>query len=75
MAEVHGCPVCGGNGLVPRGFYLQATGSWGDTGTASETCQSCQGQGYVVIVDKTPLDEESWLDMGWRKGWLGVSDG
>src|SRR3990167_4032973 len=25
------CPVCGGNGLVPHGYYSQTTGEWSTT--------------------------------------------
>ncbi len=42
------CPVCGGNGLVPNGFYLQTTGQWTTSSTAPETCRSCNGQGYIL---------------------------
>jgi DnaJ-class molecular chaperone len=43
------CPVCNGNGLVPRGFYNGAimTGYWSSADTASETCRSCNGSGVV----------------------------
>lgn len=41
------CPVCGGNGQVPAGFYSQTTGRWSSSSTASEVCRSCQGTGVV----------------------------
>lgn len=41
------CSVCGGNGLVPAGFYSQTTGRWSSSSTASEVCRSCQGTGVV----------------------------
>jgi hypothetical protein len=42
------CPVCGGKGLVPRGFYefnpfLLTTAS----GYAVENCRSCGGGGIL----------------------------
>jgi hypothetical protein len=42
------CPVCGGNGLVPKGFYNQTSGTW-TTGTIIpfEKCKSCDGTGVV----------------------------
>ena len=43
------CPVCRGNGLVPHGFYLQTSGYWASSNTATETCRSCNGNGYIVI--------------------------
>ena len=44
------CPVCGGNGLVPNGFYLTATGHWISSSTAPEPCRACAGQGFIQIV-------------------------
>ena len=41
------CPVCGGNGLVPNGFYNQTTGNWSSTDATPETCRSCGGLGVV----------------------------
>ncbi|MCK9281538.1 MAG: hypothetical protein M0P71_13010 [Melioribacteraceae bacterium] len=41
------CPICGGNGLVPNGFYNQTSGQWGTTSTTPETCRSCNGTGIV----------------------------
>jgi len=46
--EVHRCPVCNGNGLVPNGFYLGAYGSWGCINTNPERCRSCNGKGFVI---------------------------
>ena len=43
----HTCPVCGGNGLVPNGFYNQTSGQWVTTVATPETCRSCKGIGYV----------------------------
>ncbi|MDD4985857.1 MAG: hypothetical protein PHQ43_08715 [Dehalococcoidales bacterium] len=54
MNHAEKCPVCGGNGFVPAGFYSQAIG--GDCTsyhTGFETCRSCDGRGYVVIADGT----------------------
>jgi len=41
------CPVCGGNGLVPAGFYNTVTGYSTTTSTAPLTCRSCNGTGIV----------------------------
>jgi len=41
------CPVCGGNGLVPRGFYMQVSGNWSVTDATPEICRSCGGNGIV----------------------------
>lgn len=41
------CPVCGGNGLVPNGFYSSTSGQWSTTSTSPETCKSCSGKGYI----------------------------
>ena len=42
------CPVCGGKGLVPNGFYVAVGTSYYSTNsTISETCRSCGGKGYI----------------------------
>ena len=42
------CPVCGGNGLVPDGFYDTTTGQWtAPTYVLSIKCRSCNGTGIV----------------------------
>lgn len=41
------CPVCGGNGLVPIGFYGQTSGQWASTSTGPEKCRTCNGRGIV----------------------------
>lgn len=42
------CPVCGGNGLVPDGFYDTTTGQWtAPTYVLSVNCRSCNGTGIV----------------------------
>jgi len=45
--QPHRCPVCGGNGLVPSGFYDQVSGEWWSSDASSETCRSCNGTGIV----------------------------
>lgn len=39
------CPVCGGTGIVPNGFYSQTSGQW--SSASPETCRSCGGTGIV----------------------------
>jgi uncharacterized cupin superfamily protein len=41
------CPVCGGNGKVPAGFYNQTGGRWITSNAADETCRTCNGRGIV----------------------------
>jgi hypothetical protein len=41
------CPVCGGNGLVPNGFYLQVGKTWSSSDATPEKCKSCHGTGIV----------------------------
>lgn len=46
------CPVCGGNGLVPNGYYTQCNGphgTWVSTSTMPETCRGCAGKGWITI--------------------------
>ena len=44
------CPVCGGKGLVPNGFYISvgASNYYTTNSTAPETCRSCGGKGYII---------------------------
>jgi hypothetical protein len=45
------CPVCGGKGLVPKGFYDVSSnlGSiYKTTSITPETCRSCRGKGYII---------------------------
>lgn len=43
----HRCPVCGGRGNVPRGFYdgLETNGS--SAGQMTEPCRACGGNGVL----------------------------
>jgi DnaJ-class molecular chaperone len=41
------CPVCGGNGQVPHGFYTQTSGQWSSTSSTPEQCRTCKGTGVV----------------------------
>jgi hypothetical protein len=45
----HICPVCGGNGLVPNGFYSHTSGQWSTTSETAEQCKSCIGRGIIII--------------------------
>lgn len=54
---VYRCPVCGGNGIVPGGFYLQTTGTWMATDTGGEECRSCKGKGFVAV--ETPGEADA----------------
>lgn len=47
IGQPYRCPVCGGNGLVPSGFYDQVSGEWWSSDASSETCRSCNGTGIV----------------------------
>ena len=67
MTEVVRCPVCGGNGQVPNGFYSTTRMEygcliWASGSTEPEKCQSCNGKGYVLIDDKVGVkDNEDTL--------------
>lgn len=42
------CPVCGGKGIVPNGFYMTVgTPYYSTTNLSPETCRSCGGRGYI----------------------------
>ena len=44
------CPVCGGRGLVPQGFYTAVGVEYFTaSGTAPETCKSCWGAGVLWV--------------------------
>lgn len=56
------CPVCGGKGLVPNGFYITVGSSYySTTSTSPEICRSCGGKGYIETYDvlQNPELEES----------------
>jgi hypothetical protein len=56
--EVQRCPVCGGNGLVPNGFYNTVTGIWSTTSITPEVCRSCNGTGIVFPYASKPTVAE-----------------
>lgn len=37
----HRCPICGGKGIVPNGFYHSTEQNWSSTSCIPETCRSC----------------------------------
>ena len=47
--SVYKCPICGGRGFVPCGFYSSQTydGSSITNSTSTEVCRSCHGRGIV----------------------------
>lgn len=47
--EPHVCPVCGGRGFVPNGFYSTTNpyGNYQSTSTGAEICRACQGTGVL----------------------------
>lgn len=54
---VYICPVCGGKGLVPNGFYTAVgTSYYSTTSTSPETCRSCRGKGYIETYDNYTSD-------------------
>ncbi len=68
MSSVHICPVCGGVGTVPPGFYDPFAPS--TTDAMREQCRACGGRGVIIVPDssiyppsqprvtiKWPLDE------------------
>lgn len=60
------CPVCGGKGLVPNGFYLAVgTSYYSTTSTSPETCRSCGGRGYIELYsqDPNPYDMQDLKDI------------
>lgn len=52
------CPVCGGKGLVPNGFYDVDSSNLSNyrqktTSASPETCRSCGGKGYIIEFPDT----------------------
>ena len=47
--SVYKCPVCGGRGFVPFGFYSSQTydRSSVTSSTSTEVCRSCHGRGII----------------------------
>lgn len=42
------CVVCGGNGLVPKGFYQIVTSAEAGYEMGTEMCRSCNGRGVIM---------------------------
>ena len=40
------CPVCGGKGLLPHGFYIPSK-AFSSCSTEPETCRTCGGTGVI----------------------------
>ena len=51
------CPVCGGNGLVPSGFYTKTGDTWAVYTTGPETCRSCDGKGYLLLATQAEIEQ------------------
>ena len=58
MSKPYRCPVCGGTGLVPNGFYRSLIGKSDSTSTAPETCRSCSGCGIVWSPEEALSGED-----------------
>lgn len=41
------CPVCGGRGTVPHGYYSTQNPGWNTADITPETCRACGGTGIV----------------------------
>ena len=52
------CPVCGGRGIVPNGFYDIFPQSI--TSIIPETCKTCHGTGIIWGEDITEVDFEDF---------------
>lgn len=55
------CPICGGKGLVPNGFYSVGTSYYSTTNTSPETCRSCGGRGYIETYDGDTVTHDQEL--------------
>lgn len=60
------CPVCGGKGIVPNGFYASTERSWSGTSLTPDKCRSCRGTGLVWsrLTVPVPADSEGDGDHG-----------
>ena len=47
MSKAQCCPVCGGRGIVPAGFYNSELVT---TSASEEACRSCRGSGLVWYI-------------------------
>lgn len=56
------CPICGGKGLVPNGFYYSVgTSCYSTNSTSPETCRSCGGKGYIETYDGDTVTHDQEL--------------
>lgn len=49
------CPVCGGKGKVPNGFYTWTEHYWPTTSAAAETCRTCNGTGIIFETENKKI--------------------
>jgi hypothetical protein len=49
----HTCPVCGGRGIVPGGFYTSTGDTW-ISSVATEQCRACCGSGVLWGAPEAP---------------------
>lgn len=45
------CPVCGGRGIVPHGFYETYSPYYSSSGASPETCRTCRGTGVLFVQE------------------------
>jgi len=58
---IYRCPVCGGRGLVPAGFYNIGVFGGGSTTATSETCRACGGSGLVADCWPSSSEWKRWI--------------
>ena len=64
------CPVCGGNGMVPNGFYNTVTGIASTTSIIPETCRTCNGSGVYEQKSEIKLPTEAITIGLVREAWF-----
>ena len=56
------CPICGGKGIVPGGFYISVGYTWSSNCT-TEKRRQCNGQG-IIWSNTADMDKLSGLNVG-----------
>ncbi len=59
MSKWQSCPVCGGRGIVPQGFYTYPEGQdFSSTSALPEECRTCVGAGIILEFEDMEFPED-----------------
>jgi len=68
VTHLERCPVCGGRGNLPPGFY-NVNNEFAQTSCVPVECRGCVGKGYIFVEDHIP--DQGCKDFGRPAHWNG----